>query len=66
MKIITKRHGKADPIKDATILQKTMNRLRGYDLVPKGLYRFKTMKAANSWMLKEMVNTHVLRKSRTL
>ena len=66
MKVVTKRHGPENPIEDARILQKTLNKLRGYDLVPKGVYRFKTFEDADEWMMDAIVKTHVHRKSKTL
>lgn len=58
MKIVTKRFGKEDPIQDSRILQRTMNRLRGTALVPKGVYRFKTFEEADQWMTQMMAATH--------
>ena len=60
--MIAKRHGQSAPLKDVTILQRTMNRLRGYNLVPKGLYRFSTFKEADEWMMQQIVATHARRK----
>lgn len=66
MKVLTKRKQiKPDPIKEATILQRTMNRLRKMALVPRGVYRFKNFKEANEWMMKAMINTHARQKSKT-
>ena len=65
MKIFTKRFGKEDFIKDASILQRTINRLRKYALIPKGVYRFKSFEEADQWMTKTIADTHVLQKSKT-
>lgn len=65
IKIHTKRHGKADPVEEARILQKTIQRLRRKGLVHKGLYHFKTHEEADAWMMKEMVATRVSPKSKT-
>ncbi len=65
MKLVTKRSGQADPIKNASILLKTINQLRGFDLVPKGVYRFKTFEEADRWLIKNMASTHARRSSKT-
>lgn len=62
IKVITKRHGQSVPLKDAAILQRTMNRLRNYDLVPKGLYRFTTFEEADQWLIGQIAATHAHRK----
>lgn len=62
LKIITKRHGVVNTLKDAEILQRTMNQLRNYDLIPKGLYRFTTFKEADQWMIRQIAATHARRK----
>ena len=40
MKRISRRLEGEDVVRDIAILQRTMNRLRGKSLVPKGIYRF--------------------------
>ena len=65
MKIITKRHGKPNPIKDAEILLKTINRLRKRALIPKGVYRFSSPEEADQWMMRQIVSTHARLKSKT-
>ena len=65
MKVVTKRFGKEDPIKDTEIMQRTFNRLRGNALVPKGVFRFSSMKEADQWMMEKIMNTHGLLSSRT-
>lgn len=65
IKIVTKRKGTVDYISDARILLKTIQSLRGKELVPKGIFRFKTFKEADEWMIKMMVNTLVHRRLRT-
>lgn len=59
IKVVTKRDGIADPINDARILLRTIRHLRGNGLVPKGVFRFRTFKEADEWMIKMMVNTLV-------
>lgn len=65
MKIITKRHGKVDTTRDAAILLRTINRLRGGALVPKGVYRFSSMMEADEWMMRQIARTHVRQNSKT-
>ena len=54
-----------DTLRDAEILLRTINRLRGRALVPRGLYRFPTHEEADEWMLREMARTHARRSSKT-
>lgn len=65
IKIVTKRKGAVDSINDARILLKTIQHLRGKELVPKGIFRFKTFKEADEWMMNMMVNTLVPRRLKT-
>ena len=59
IKVVTKRDGIVDPINDARILLRTIRHLRGNELVPKGVFRFRTFREADEWMIKMMVNTLV-------
>lgn len=52
-------------LRDAEILLRTINRLRGHELIPRGLYRFATHEEADEWMLREMARTHARRSSKT-
>lgn len=52
-------------LRDAEILLRTVNRLRGRALVPRGVYRFATHEEADEWMLREIVATHARRSSKT-
>jgi len=65
MKIVMRRRGPADPLRDSAILQRTMNRLRGAGLVPRGVYRFATHEEADEWMTRQIVATHARRSSKT-
>lgn len=65
MKIHTKRHGKEDTVQDAAILLKTINRLRNWALIPKGVYRFVSNQEADQWMIKQIASTHAHRSSKT-
>jgi hypothetical protein len=44
---------------DIRILQRTVNRLRNYDLVPKGIFRFANFAEADEWMIQKIVENHV-------
>lgn len=65
MKTVSRSEGQTDPVADARVLQRTMNRLRGFALVPKGVYRFRTHEEADRWMMKEIVATHARLRSKT-
>jgi hypothetical protein len=65
MKTVMRRRGPADPVRDSAILQRTMNRLRGAGLVPRGVYRFATHEEADEWMTRQIVATHARRSSKT-
>jgi hypothetical protein len=57
MKTVTRRHGRADPLRDSAILQRTVNALRGGGLVPRGVYRFRSFEEAQEWMMRQMAST---------
>jgi hypothetical protein len=54
-----------DPVRDIAALQRTLNRLRGPALVPKGLYRFARHEEADAWMMRQIAATHARRSSKT-
>lgn len=58
MKVVTKRDGKEDSLKDAIILQRTLSRLQGRALIPKGVYHFNSLEEADEWMIREIASTH--------
>lgn len=58
IKIVTKRKQIENHLEDARRLQRTINRLRGYALIPVGVYRFKTFREADQWMIKTIASTH--------
>jgi hypothetical protein len=62
---LSKRSPGGDPLRDAEILQRTMNRLRGGALVPKGVYRFERHEEADSWMMRQIAATHARQSSKT-
>ena len=58
VKVVSKRRPGQDPIRDSAILQRTLNRLRGNALVPRGVYRFSTHEEADEWMTRRIAATH--------
>lgn len=62
---VSRRREGQDVPRDAAILQRTINRLRGGDLVPRGVYRFHTHEEADAWMTRQMASTHARRSSKT-
>ena len=46
-------------------MQRTMNRLRGVGLVPRGVYRFALHEEADEWMIRTIANTHAHLSSKT-
>jgi hypothetical protein len=65
MKEISSRTRVENPLRDAAILQRTLNRLRGCGLIPKGVYRFHTHEEAEEWMMRQMAANPALRSSKT-
>ncbi|MGH9362041.1 MAG: hypothetical protein ACRD2T_08995 [Thermoanaerobaculia bacterium] len=65
MKRLSSRPEGDDPVRDIAILQRTMNRLRGGALVPRGLYRFASHEEADRWMIHQIAATHARRSSKT-
>ena len=54
MKVVSKRAPGARALDDAARLQRTLNRLRGRGLVPRGLYRFSSFEEADRWMMSQI------------
>jgi len=46
-------------------MQRTMNRLRGGALIPRGVYRFADHEEADEWMIRTIANTHAHLSSKT-
>jgi hypothetical protein len=65
IKRVSRRREGQDVPRDAAILQRTINRLRGGDLVRRGVYRFHTHEEADAWMTRQMASTHARRSSKT-
>ena len=55
----------SDLIQDVRILQATINALRNYALVPRGLFRFRSFQEADQWMLQTIAATHARLNSKT-
>lgn len=55
---IARRQRGENSLRDAAILQRTLNRLRKGALVPKGVYRFATHEEADEWMIRQVASTH--------
>lgn len=66
IKRVSHRREGEDPLRDIAILQRTVNRLRGRSLVPRGIYRFDTHEEAHEWMLGQMASTHERQNSKIL
>ena len=62
---VSRRPVGQDVIRDISILQRTINGLRGSDLVPRGVYRFSSHEEADAWMMRLMASTHARRSSKT-
>lgn len=62
---MSKRPEGENPIRDAAAMQRTMNRLRGAGLIPRGVYRFATHEEADEWMIRTIANTHAHLSSKT-
>lgn len=62
MKTVSRRARKTSALRDAKALQRTINRLRGHALVPRGVYRFTSHKDSQQWMIKTMARTHARQK----
>lgn len=65
IKVLTKRMAKSDPIRDASILQRTINKLRNFALIPKGVYHFNSFEEASQWLIRKIASTHVHLNSKT-
>ncbi len=58
MRRISKRADGDDVLRDAAAMQRTMNRLRGGALIPRGVYRFAGHEEADEWMIRTIADTH--------
>ncbi len=65
MKTVSRRGDGEDVLSDIAILQRTVNRLRGCGLVPRGVYRFESHEEADAWMTRQIAATHARRSLKT-
>jgi hypothetical protein len=65
MRRVSKRSEGEDIIRDAAAMQRTMNRLRGGALIPRGVYRFRSHEEAEEWMIRTIAATHARLSSKT-
>ena len=65
MKRVSRRGDGEDVLRDVAILQRTVNRLRGCGLVPKGVNRFESHEEADAWMTRQIAITHARRSLKT-
>jgi TPP-dependent pyruvate/acetoin dehydrogenase alpha subunit len=50
-------------LRDFATVQRAINRLRGPNLVRRGVYRFRTHEEADEWMTRELASTDARRNS---
>ena len=65
MKVVSKRVPGAHVLDDVARLQRTLNRLRGRGLVPRGLYRFSSFEEADRWMMSQIAHSAAHLNSKT-
>jgi hypothetical protein len=65
MRRISRRPEGESTLRDAAIMQRTINRLRGVGLIPRGVYRFATHEDADEWMIRTIAATHAHLSSKT-
>ncbi len=65
MRRVSKRREGEDVLRDAAAMQRTMNRLRGVGLIPRGVYRFMSHEEADEWMIRTIADTHAHLSSKT-
>ena len=65
MKCVGRRTDAPDPIRDAAILQRTLNDLRSNAVAPRGVFRFRTHEEADRWMTEALIRTRVRHTSKT-
>ena len=65
MKVVGRSNRGENVLRDVEILQRTLNRLRGVGLVPRGVHRFGAFEEAASWMTRQIMVSHARRSSKT-
>ncbi|MBM4398207.1 MAG: hypothetical protein FJ087_21280 [Deltaproteobacteria bacterium] len=64
-KVVGRRSERGDPVEEARIWLRTVIDLRGTDLAPKGVHRFRTHEEAEAWMNRELAKARVRRRWKT-
>ncbi len=65
IKILTKRSRGQSHIEDSAVLQRTIYRLRGVGVAPRGVHRFPSHEEAQQWQIRQMARIHARQKSKT-
>ena len=65
MKLVSKRSPGGRILDDTARLQRTLNRLRGPALVPRGVYRFSSFEEADRWMMSQIARSAAHLSSKT-
>ena len=65
IKIHKRRSREQNPVADSEILQRTINRLRGVGVAPRGVFRFASHEEAERWQIRHMARIHAHRSSKT-
>ncbi len=61
LRTVSRRLPGENALSDAAILLRTVNRLRGTGIVPRGVYRFASHEEADTWMMRQMACSPVRR-----
>ncbi len=64
LRTVSRRPPGENALSDAAILLRTVNRLRGTGIVPRGVYRFASHEEAETWMMRQMARSPVRRSSK--
>ncbi len=57
LRTVSRRPPGEDALRDASILLRTVNRLRGTGIAPRGVYRFASHEEADTWMMRQMARS---------
>ena len=60
----TRRSLGQDTVSDCETLQRTINRLRGVGIAPRGVYRFESHEEAERWQIQWMARIHARQSSK--
>ena len=64
LRTISRRPQGENALRDAAILLRTVNRLRGGGIACRVVYRFESHEEAEAWMMKQMARSPVRRSSK--